>query len=135
MSSKARTYKKSLGIFSQINDAFPFQMHLNGISAKKGKVFRQSGGMVRSSDARPLAAVTKGAGNRLADGFGGAVQGSVVATSVDGPCLAHNPQLAATCCHGWSARCRRLICPRWLCLAPNGWPRRVGFRRSGPETV
>ena len=50
--------------------------------------------MVLGSDARPLAAVTKGAGNRLGDGFDGAVQGSVVATCVHGPCLAHNLQLA-----------------------------------------
>jgi CobQ-like glutamine amidotransferase family enzyme len=41
-----------------------------------------------------LAAVTKGAGNRLGDGYDGAVQGSVVATYLHGPCLARNPELA-----------------------------------------
>jgi CobQ-like glutamine amidotransferase family enzyme len=44
--------------------------------------------------AKPLAAVTKGAGNRLGDGYDGAVQGSVVATYLHGPCLARNPELA-----------------------------------------
>ena len=52
------------------------------------------GGTVLGSDARPLGAVTKGAGNRAGDGFDGAVQGSVVATYMHGPCLARNPQLA-----------------------------------------
>jgi CobQ-like glutamine amidotransferase family enzyme len=41
-----------------------------------------------------LARVTKGAGNRFGDGYDGAVQGSVVATYLHGPCLARNPQLA-----------------------------------------
>ena len=36
----------------------------------------------------------KGAGNRSGDGIDGAVQGSVVATYLHGPCLARNPQLA-----------------------------------------
>jgi CobQ-like glutamine amidotransferase family enzyme len=52
------------------------------------------GGTLLGSDARPLGAVTKGAGNRAGDGFDGAVQGSVVATYMHGPCLARNPQLA-----------------------------------------
>ncbi|MCW1960230.1 MAG: type 1 glutamine amidotransferase [Mycobacterium sp.] len=52
------------------------------------------GGTVLRSGARPLAAVVKGAGNRLGDGFDGAVQGSVVATYLHGPCLARNPELA-----------------------------------------
>jgi CobQ-like glutamine amidotransferase family enzyme len=52
------------------------------------------GGTVLGPEARPLAAVVKGAGNRLGDGFDGAVQGSVVATYLHGPCLARNPQLA-----------------------------------------
>jgi lipid II isoglutaminyl synthase (glutamine-hydrolysing) len=52
------------------------------------------GGTVLGSTARPLAAVTKGAGNRLGDGYDGAVQGSVVATYLHGPCLARNPELA-----------------------------------------
>ena len=41
-----------------------------------------------------MAAVTKGAGNRLGDGIDGAVQGSVVATYLHGCCLARNPELA-----------------------------------------
>jgi lipid II isoglutaminyl synthase (glutamine-hydrolysing) len=52
------------------------------------------GGTVLGPAAQPLAAVTKGAGNRLGDGVEGAVQGSVVATYMHGPCLARNPQLA-----------------------------------------
>jgi CobQ-like glutamine amidotransferase family enzyme len=52
------------------------------------------GGTVLGSDARPLAAVVKGAGNRLGDGIDGAVQGSVIATYLHGPCLARNPELA-----------------------------------------
>ena len=52
------------------------------------------GGTVLGPDARPLAAVVKGAGNRLGDGFDGAVQGSVFATYLHGPCLARNPELA-----------------------------------------
>lgn len=52
------------------------------------------GGTVLGSSARPLATVTKGAGNRNGDGYDGAVQGSVVATYLHGPCLARNPQLA-----------------------------------------
>jgi CobQ-like glutamine amidotransferase family enzyme len=38
--------------------------------------------------------VVKGAGNRDGDGYDGAVQGSVVATYLHGPCLARNPELA-----------------------------------------
>ena len=52
------------------------------------------GGTVLGSDARPLARVISGAGNREGDGVDGAVQGSVVATYLHGPCLARNPQLA-----------------------------------------
>ena len=52
------------------------------------------GGTVLGGDAQPLARVTKGAGNRAGDGHDGAVQGSVVATYLHGPCLARNPQLA-----------------------------------------
>jgi CobQ-like glutamine amidotransferase family enzyme len=52
------------------------------------------GGTVLGSSARPLGAVTRGAGNRADDGFDGAVQGSVVATYMHGPCLARNPELA-----------------------------------------
>ena len=52
------------------------------------------GGTVLGSSAEPLARVVTGAGNRDGDGFDGAVQGSVVATYLHGPCLARNPQLA-----------------------------------------
>lgn len=52
------------------------------------------GGTVLGPDARPLGAVIKGAGNRAGDGYDGAVQGSVVATYLHGPCLARNPELA-----------------------------------------
>ena len=52
------------------------------------------GGTVLGADARPLAGVTKGAGNRAGDGVDGAVQGSVVATYLHGCCLARNPELA-----------------------------------------
>ncbi|HEX5144203.1 MAG TPA: glutamine amidotransferase [Mycobacterium sp.] len=52
------------------------------------------GGTVLGAQARPLGAVTKGAGNRLGDGYDGAVQGSVVATYLHGCALARNPQLA-----------------------------------------
>ena len=36
----------------------------------------------------------KGAGNRAGDGIDGAVQGSVFATYMHGPCLARNPEFA-----------------------------------------
>jgi len=52
------------------------------------------GGTVLGTEAKPLARVTKGAGNRDGDGIDGAVQGSVLATYLHGPCLARNPQLA-----------------------------------------
>ncbi|AFM19549.1 putative glutamine amidotransferase [Mycolicibacterium chubuense NBB4] len=52
------------------------------------------GGTDLGPQARPLAAVTRGAGNRAGDGIDGAVQGSIVATYLHGCCLARNPQLA-----------------------------------------
>ncbi|MGV0794643.1 type 1 glutamine amidotransferase [Mycolicibacterium sp. XJ1819] len=52
------------------------------------------GGTVLGTSARPLARVVTGAGNRAGDGVDGAVQGSVVATYLHGPCLARNPELA-----------------------------------------
>jgi len=52
------------------------------------------GGTILGPAASPLGAVVKGAGNRAGDGFDGAVQGSVVATYMHGPCLARNAQLA-----------------------------------------
>jgi CobQ-like glutamine amidotransferase family enzyme len=52
------------------------------------------GGTVLGDAASPLGAVQRGAGNRLGDGFDGAVQGSVITTYMHGPCLARNPELA-----------------------------------------
>jgi lipid II isoglutaminyl synthase (glutamine-hydrolysing) len=52
------------------------------------------GGTVLGTSAKPLGAVVKGFGNRKGDGIDGAVQDSVVATYMHGPCLARNPQLA-----------------------------------------
>jgi len=52
------------------------------------------GGTVLGPDARPLATVLTGVGNRMGDGVDGAVQGSVLATYLHGPCLARNPELA-----------------------------------------
>lgn len=52
------------------------------------------GGTVLGPSAAPLARVRTGAGNRAGDGIDGAVQESVVATYLHGPCLARNPQLA-----------------------------------------
>jgi lipid II isoglutaminyl synthase (glutamine-hydrolysing) len=52
------------------------------------------GGTVLGPSAHPLAKVISGAGNRDGDGMDGAVQGSVVATYLHGPCLARNPELA-----------------------------------------
>ena len=52
------------------------------------------GGTVLGPAAPPLARVICGAGNRAGDGIDGAVQGSVIATYLHGPCLARNPELA-----------------------------------------
>ncbi|OBJ62770.1 type 1 glutamine amidotransferase [Mycobacterium sp. 1423905.2] len=52
------------------------------------------GGTTLGPAASPLSEVVKGAGNRAGDGMDGAVQGSVVATYMHGPCLARNPELA-----------------------------------------
>src|ERR1044072_997092 len=52
------------------------------------------GGAVLGSGAQPRAKIISGAGNRDGDGVDGAVQGSVVATYLHGPCLARNPELA-----------------------------------------
>lgn len=67
---------------------------LDGVSQPLTGFENHRGGTVLGPDARPLAAVIKGAGNRLGDGFDGAVQGSVIATYLHGPCLARNPELA-----------------------------------------
>ncbi|OBI83001.1 type 1 glutamine amidotransferase [Mycobacterium sp. E740] len=67
---------------------------LPGLSQRLTGFENHRGGTVLGADARPLARVISGAGNRLGDGFDGAVQGSVVATYLHGPCLARNPELA-----------------------------------------
>lgn len=67
---------------------------IDGLSEPLTGFENHRGGTTLGSDASPLAAVVKGAGNRLGDGFDGAVQGSVVATYLHGPCLARNPELA-----------------------------------------
>jgi CobQ-like glutamine amidotransferase family enzyme len=67
---------------------------LNGLTEALTGFENHRGGTVLGRAAEPLAAVVRGAGNRLGDGVDGAVQGSVVATSLHGPCLARNPQLA-----------------------------------------
>jgi len=67
---------------------------LTGLSQPLTGFENHRGGTVLGPDARPLAAVVKGAGNRAGDGYDGAVQGSVVATYLHGPCLARNPELA-----------------------------------------
>ncbi len=67
---------------------------IDGLSEPLTGFENHRGGTVLGPDARPLAAVTKGAGNRLGDGIDGAVQGSVFATYLHGPCLARNPEFA-----------------------------------------
>lgn len=67
---------------------------LAGLSEPLTGFENHRGGTVLGRDAVPLSAVTQGAGNQEGSGFDGAVQGSVVATYLHGPCLARNPQLA-----------------------------------------
>jgi lipid II isoglutaminyl synthase (glutamine-hydrolysing) len=67
---------------------------IDGLSEPLTGFENHRGGTVLGSGAQPLAAVVTGAGNRLGDGVDGAVQGSVVATYLHGPCLARNPELA-----------------------------------------
>jgi CobQ-like glutamine amidotransferase family enzyme len=67
---------------------------VDGLSEALTGFENHRGGTVLGSAARPLGAVTKGAGNRAGDGIDGAVQGSVVATYLHGCCLARNPELA-----------------------------------------
>ncbi|MCV7214205.1 type 1 glutamine amidotransferase [Mycobacterium crocinum] len=67
---------------------------LDGLTQPLTGFENHRGGTVLGPDARPLAAIVKGAGNRDGDGYDGAVQGSVVATYMHGPCLARNPELA-----------------------------------------
>ena len=67
---------------------------LAGVTERLTGFENHRGGTVLGPAAAPLGAVVKGAGNRAGDGVDGAVQGSVVATYMHGPCLARNPQLA-----------------------------------------
>jgi lipid II isoglutaminyl synthase (glutamine-hydrolysing) len=67
---------------------------LSGLSQRLTGFENHRGGTVLGSSAQPLATVVSGAGNRAGDGFDGAVQGSVIATYLHGPCLARNPELA-----------------------------------------
>ncbi|OBI53700.1 glutamine amidotransferase [Mycobacterium kyorinense] len=67
---------------------------LGGLTAPLTGFENHRGGTVLGSAAKPLGAVKKGAGNRAGDGLDGAVQGSVIATYMHGPCLARNPELA-----------------------------------------
>jgi CobQ-like glutamine amidotransferase family enzyme len=67
---------------------------LAGLSEPLTGFENHRGGTVLGSDAQPLGAVSRGAGNRAGDGVDGAVAGSVVATYMHGPCLARNPALA-----------------------------------------
>ncbi len=67
---------------------------IEGVSEPLTGFENHRGGTVLGSSAQPLGKVTRGAGNRAGDGFDGAVQGSVAATYMHGPCLARNPELA-----------------------------------------
>ena len=67
---------------------------LHGLTDRLTGFENHRGGTVLGPDAKPLATVISGAGNREGDGVDGAVQGSVIATYLHGPCLARNPQLA-----------------------------------------
>jgi CobQ-like glutamine amidotransferase family enzyme len=67
---------------------------IEGLSEPLTGFENHRGGTVLGPAARPLATVVKGAGNRLGDGVDGAVQGSVFATYLHGPCLARNPEFA-----------------------------------------
>jgi CobQ-like glutamine amidotransferase family enzyme len=67
---------------------------LAGLTQRLTGFENHRGGTVLGPAASPLAAVSKGSGNRAGDGFDGVLQGSVVATYMHGPCLARNPELA-----------------------------------------
>ena len=67
---------------------------LTGLTQQLTGFENHRGGTVLGPAASPLGAVVKGAGNRVGDGVDGALQGSVVATYLHGPCLARNPELA-----------------------------------------
>ena len=67
---------------------------LAGLTERLTGFENHRGGTVLGTAASPLGAVVQGVGNRGGDGIDGAVQGSVVATYMHGPCLARNPELA-----------------------------------------
>jgi lipid II isoglutaminyl synthase (glutamine-hydrolysing) len=67
---------------------------LAGLTAPLTGFENHRGGTMLGAAASPLGAVRKGTGNRAGDGFDGAVQGTVIATYMHGPCLARNPELA-----------------------------------------
>jgi lipid II isoglutaminyl synthase (glutamine-hydrolysing) len=67
---------------------------LAGLGQRLSGFENHRGGTVLGPATSPLGAVQKGAGNRAGDGFDGAIQGTVVATYMHGPCLARNPELA-----------------------------------------
>ena len=67
---------------------------LAGLTERLSGFENHRGGTVLGTAASPLGVVVQGVGNRGGDGIDGAVQGSVVATYMHGPCLARNPELA-----------------------------------------
>ncbi len=67
---------------------------LPGLTDKLTGFENHRGGTDLGPSAAPLARVIRGAGNRAGCSVDGAVQGSVMATYLHGPCLARNPQLA-----------------------------------------
>ena len=67
---------------------------LDGLTQPLTGFENHRGGTILGPEARAAWPVTSGAGNRGGDGFDGAVQGSVIATYLHGPCLARNPELA-----------------------------------------
>lgn len=70
------------------------QPSLPGLSAPLTGFENHRGGTVLGASAAPLGSVTRGTGNLAGAGVDGAVQGSVIASYLHGPCLARNPELA-----------------------------------------
>lgn len=74
---------------------------LEGLSAPLTGFENHGGGTVLGPHAQPLGRVLSGVGNGCPEGsepgpvaYDGAVQGSIIATYMHGPCLARNPELA-----------------------------------------
>lgn len=65
-----------------------------GLSAPLTGFENHRGGTVLGAAASPLGMVASGTGNHAGAGVDGAVQGSVTASYLHGPCLARNPELA-----------------------------------------